>query len=797
MTESKYGCVYLYKNIRTPKNNANLILINDEIDLYSMLHNDNEGLVEIVGGKNQKVKPYFDLDQYVSDIDIQEFINDLKFIFPNKKFKYCMRKPRQHMGKIKFSYRIYVMDVKISSFNIKKIIEEHKLKEKYKCIDDSVYNDKGLLYIPMTKYKWLLKDDKPMEVPKLNLMEDATIFECCASHIEEHYEDWDLKMPPIENKKDIKFETKFFDDDTSFDDTLNIYEIVSKFNIQRADNNDTWIKIIITLINLHYRKIISRSKLYEIIHMYSSKSDKYDEFEIDKIIDKYIKIYTTGIGYGIKYLLECLKIDNIEYYNSITKKDRIIESSNDDIGAADIVAIHYKDILVKCNGSFYINYDNIWINNPKQVDDLLSAMISKLDIKYYGADGKRKYSYSRSIKNIKNCIICVKINDNIIINDKFYDDMINNNKFYIPFIDGIYSFINKKLYKYDELPNVKFTFKINRTFPIFNKENYDEMMNRVIIPIYPNEDERIYNAHCKSRALAGCFNDKKWYAYTGSRNSGKGTETIILRKAFGDYVKEFNAKCLIKNKFSNPDVAKALSWVIDKKDARIIISNEIEKDTILNGAFIKSLSGGDMMECRKNFQDEVSFMPQFTMFLCMNELCPIDCDDTIENLIMFNYKSKFVEKHELIEGAQFLKLKDDTIKDLITEDRIIDAYTLYILDAFTNPRMLIPENIRITNEINNIDKPIDIETFIINNYKTTPNKKDRIHTIDITCKLNENNYKITVADTNKLINKIQIGKFNKDTNINKKRLNGFEYIVYIDNEVNADDAVAVRRFIDG
>jgi hypothetical protein len=783
MTKSKYNRVLISTLMHKTGQEPPLIPITTLTEyekIATKMNKNSGGICELVGTDEFQVKPYFDIDDKEGILEdssiIEKIIDDIKSIYNNTIYR-AYREPRIEQGKMKYSYRLYI-PARITSYNIpilfKKVFDKYNELYGENFIDKSVYDKKRRLLTPLSNKK---RNDI---VPELKVI-DCSWFDCCATFITEQYDDLDIIFASTINKKDITFEPKLFDDDTPFDDKFNIFEIVSKLDIQRADNNDTWIKIIITLINLYYRKILSRSKLYEIIHIFSSKSDKYQEDIIDKVIDDYIKRYTTGIGYGIKYLLECIKTDNPEYYISITKKDRIIESSNDDIGAADIVAIHYKDILVKCNGSLYINYDNIWINNPKQVDELLSAMICKLDIKYYGADGKRKYSYSRSIKNIKNCIICIKFNDNIIINDKFYDDMVNYNKFYIPFIDGIYSFIDKKLYKYDELPNVKFTFKINRTFPIFNKQNYDEMMNRIIIPIYPNEDERIYNAHCKSRALAGCFNDKKWYAYTGSRNSGKGTETIILRKAFGDYVKEFNAKCLIKNKFSNPDVAKALSWVIDKKDARIIISNEIEKDTILNGAFIKSLSGGDMMEGRKNFQDEVSFMPQFTMFLCMNELCAIDCDDTIENLIMFNYKSKFVEIHELIEGAQFLKLKDDTIKELITEDRIIDAYTLYILDAFTNPRMSIPENIRITNEINNIDKPIDIETFIINHYKTTPNKKDRIHTIDITCKLNENNYKITIADTNKLMNKIQIGKFNSKTNINNKRINGFEYIIYIDN----------------
>jgi hypothetical protein len=38
-------------------------------------------------------------------------------------------------------------------------------------------------------------------------------------------------------------------------------------------------------------------------------------------------------------------------------------------------------------------------------------------------------------------------------------------------------------------------------------------------------------------------------------------------------------------------------------------------------------------------------------------------------------KSKFVPKEELVEGVPFLKSKNDTIKEFIKEDRIIDAYT--------------------------------------------------------------------------------------------------------------------------
>jgi hypothetical protein len=359
--------------------------------------------------------------------------------------------------------------------------------------------------------------------------------------------------------------------------------------------------------------------------------------------------------------------------------------------------------------------------------------------------------------------------------------MIKNNKYYLPFRDGIYSFKEKKLYSYNELSHINFTYKIDRNFPKFNKNDYKDLMNRVIIPIYPNGAERHYNAHIKARALAGCYEDKVWYGYSGSRNSGKGVETSQLKSSFGEYVKEFNAKCLILNKFGNPEPAKALGWVVDKKDARIIISNEIDGDdnTKLNGAFIKTLaSGGDTMDGRRLWENEISFVPQFTMFLCYNKLYEITPQDATENLEEFEYKSKFVPKEDLVEGCEFFKLKDDTIKEFIKEDRIIDAYTLYILNAFSNPRMNVPESIKKSTEIGKGEVKLTIEQFITKNFKTTQDDKDRFHTIDLYEILTENEYKLSLVEAGRLFNRMGIGKYFEKVNIDGRIKGGFKYLKF-------------------
>jgi len=757
--------------ITDPHNKERTFIKNEED--YQIYKDLKKGyFYEILGLPEYQVKPYFDVDGRENfDYKIfDEIEEDLKKIIDVPIYS-MGRKAREEDGVIKHSRRYYIK-ARITFSNIPIVFKE--LFDKYKGIlDDGVYDKNRKMMLPLTNMKLKLK------VPQLKLIK-GSIFDNCASWIEEDYEDLDSRISTKKSDVD-KLLDRLKDediDDSQYDGKLNFTEIMTKLSKERATEFSDWKDIGIALINLNHRKIISRGQLYDLFDLFSLKADNYDVKGVNNFIETNIPRFD-GKGYGIKFLLECLKVDDEEYYKSITKKDLLIESANDDIGASKIVVEYYKDILVICNGVLYVKYEDIWVCDVKSVDNILIGLIGALSIKFIGVDGKRKYHYNKSIKHIRDCIVCIHA-DTSIINNNFYKDMINNNKFYLPFRDGIYSFKDKKLMTYNDLPNIKFTFKINRNFPKFIQEDYDELIKRVINPIYPIKEEAEYNAHIKARALAGCYKDKKWYGYSGSRNSGKGTETDLLKDGFGNYVMTFNAKCLILNKLSNPDCAKALNWVVDKKDARIIISNEIDSDnnTILNGAFIKTLaSGGDEMEGRRLYENSVSFIPQFTMFLCYNDFKKVEPHDAMENLEQFQYKSKFVKQEELIEGSSFLKLADENIKDFIKEPRIIDAYTLYILNAFKDPRMKTLESVKITSENDDIQMPI--ETFIIKNFIKTNNPNDRLHTETITTIINDNGYDFNKIEVGRLMKRINIAKFNDKCNINGERKCGYDFIRYI------------------
>lgn len=487
----------------------------------------------------------------------------------------------------------------------------------------------------------------------------------------------------------------------------------------------------------------------------------------------------------IKEFDECLTLpDNFEELN---KNDNVVY---DDVDAKNFVVKIYGYKYILCNNIRYVKDGYIWTSQKDEIERIIINDIISCNLELcIKEDLKIRYSgFSNHINKCKSLIL----NTGFKIDNNFISNNLNKSLYYLPFKDCIYSFKDKKTYNYDEL-DICFTLFIDRDFPHqFIQEDYDELLNRVINPIYPDEEERKFNAHIKARALAGCYTDKKWYVFEGARNSGKGVETTLLRNAFKCYVSMFDAKCLINNKFGNALSETALSWVIDKKECRIIISNEINGDdkTELNGAFIKTLaSGGDEMEARKLYSNNVIFTPQFTMFLCCNKLYkPTDTSkDCLENMISFDYKTKFIDEEDKnkkeFKDVEYYKIKDDSIKELIKEDRIIDAYIWYIIKEFDITRRKPPLSIILNKNIGNEDKKMTLEEYILDNYKTTDNNKDRLHTETITNDVNSNdNFKhITSVEIGRLMNRLKLGIYNDKTNIDGKRKGGFTNIIKIDN----------------
>lgn len=523
---------------------------------------------------------------------------------------------------------------------------------------------------------------------------------------------------------------------------------------------------------------------------------EYDKEELTKEINNHI-YETTGLKILFKfkdYKPENIYTDLIEE-RKMLQIPEIVDTSEEESSrvvlpaklsklACDVVLNRCKKNIVRCGGVLYVKYNDVWIGeDPKLANDVLKKWMREIDIWYYSEKGA-VISYTGEGDDCDKIIKDIRA-ELSLIDDDFINKTNRNNKNYLPFKNGIYSFIDKKLYDYDELPNVNFFMKINRNFPAINKKAHDEMMKRVIEPIYPDATEREYNAHCKARALSANFEDKVWYMYIGSRNSGKGVETELMKNAFGGYVSMFDSSCLIYSKEGKgKDPAKELGWLVEKRNARVLLSSEIrgkEGNTVLDGGLVKMLaSGGDEVEARKLYNDAKGFVPQSTIFICCNAYYGTDPNDATENLEQFDYKSKFVSADELIQGVPYLKIKDDKIKTYIGLTDVIDAYTLYILNAYKNVRDKTPEAIKNAIMASKPDEKMTVEQFILKRFKTTQEADDKLHSDYIYNIIDEKGFSETKMSVSKIFGRVGIGKKEHNCTIEKVKKAGYSHIKYID-----------------
>lgn len=334
-TPSKFGCVVLFDLKK-----RNYADVNNAED-YKMLIKSMDAGAELVGGEDQQVKPYFDVDMtrpknftFNEVNECRTWCDIIKGLFPNKKLdiNILKRDPREKDGQIKYSYHLIVNNIRISNKNIKVLLDQKGLKHN-EPFDTGIYNKNRGLHSIYTSTKINQDTGKPQKVPELKPydyfqmkdMSKINLFDYCVSYIKEDFEDWDAQMAV---KKDVtqdkvlvyKEVSKEDDDNCDDGDTVTplekkLEEYLTHLSEKRADGRDEWLNMMFCIINICKKNQISRRKCENLLHLFSKKcQNRYNEDDVDKWIDiNYDK--TRPQGYGWNYLVHtCLKQDDPDYY---------------------------------------------------------------------------------------------------------------------------------------------------------------------------------------------------------------------------------------------------------------------------------------------------------------------------------------------------------------------------------------------------------------------------------------------------------------------------------------------------
>lgn len=349
----------------------------------------------------------------------------------------------------------------------------------------------------------------------------------------------------------------------------------------------------------------------------------------------------------------------------------------DDSEGADFIIAKYKSILKKTGKDgerIFIFHDGVWSENYQKA---LRSLILDCKIMRMGMNGPKSYSGEVSGANALMTATISKLENE----PEFYWHLWDNNLGKIFYKNGFYDFDKATFTESTDVEHSFTTFRIPFDFPERNEEAEALVYNTVFLPIF--DDPVVLENYFAliARGMAGCIEDKDWMACRGMRNCGKSLNADAFSAAFPGYVGTFGADNLMVNKTAHTqDVAKGMSCYKKCEWERVDFSNEIKNDgREINGVAIKGVlaSGGDVIEVRTNYKDEMQIKLQTRFCLNFND-CPLfNSTDCLQTVNMFVLKSVFN-----LDPTGTMKQADPNLKFKLKTPEYIAGLTHLLLGAY-------------------------------------------------------------------------------------------------------------------
>jgi hypothetical protein len=431
--------------------------------------------------------------------------------------------------------------------------------------------------------------------------------------------------------------------------------------------------------------------------------------------------------------------------------DKVICDNDNEAG--DEILKRVKDMLIYCNGQYFLKLEHIWIvDDLVKIDSFLLNYIMNSKI-YKFVNGKH-HDYVQNVSCAKRVMEALKAKLINIPSIDIYSKFHSTTKNRVCFRDGVLDFKLKRFFTWEQIDFEFYTIiMIPRDFKEYfnnpDKQVIAEIKSKIFKNLFDNDTEKALQF--LSRGITGNVQDKDWATYLGRRDCGKGVLFEILQSGFGkEYVQGFELEniCFVRETQKSGDASKELYWLLALQFVRLAISQEVPKPESgkkASGKLIKKLaSGGDELIARRNY-DKVDkhFTIDSTFWIMGNDYLNVDIEDTNEHRHEFKSVNSFKTQDELDimreNGEpelviQSYKLKDPLIKDNCMTEAWGNALVYLLFESY------ITHSIPIVREIDG-----DVESVrskILKKYIITKNIDDIILASDIKQNIDEHAKKI-------------------------------------------------------
>lgn len=717
---------------------------------------------------------------YTDDM-IMKFLNALKdqinqYIDTKDMTFYVMEKPEPRKDKKEGQYKdgvhIVVNNV-ITKPEIQFIIRENIINNDIKDIFGSTFTNKyddiydeaviqrnnWFLYgskKPDEEYPWVITktfdsslneiDNNFSDTELVELLSIRNKFDVSKTKADkvEEIQEWKAKHgKPKNNSEDNQADIRHIPSDCE-----TIVKLVKMLNPTRADDYHQWIAVGACLYNIN-------EDLLGLWIEFSKQSNKYTDTGDNSCESKWRSFGNSRYKTTEGTLRYWAKIDNPEEYKKLQDEDvkKLIYNSRNEthFDIAKVVHHMYKDAFVCCyilEKPFWYEYKgHRWIECPNAktlrqylstgVSKAYSSMAAEYHLKATSSEsdteqvmfneiGKKLASVAIKLKNnpFKNNII-KECQDVFSVSKKDFYDLLDENKYLLGFENGVYDFENR-IFRAG-MPTDYLTFTTGYDFTKTINKKVEAIINKFMFSMFEDDVMVEYMWNTTAYSICGDKYIDMFEFYTGSGANSKGTFSKLLKNSFGDYYYEPNVSvftCKKSNSSSaNPEVAKT-------RGKRIIVATEPEETDKFQVGILKNWSGGDDIQARQLFKDNVEFQCQFKIIIQMNnkpKLSNLDGGLT-RRIRMVHFPMKFVNEEPVLPNE---RKGDDTLKKQFeTNKEIAQTFMMMLIQKYNdniygNKKFPIPDKVKETTQ-EYIDENNKIKKFLAEYVEITENDNDMI-----------------------------------------------------------------------
>jgi P4 family phage/plasmid primase-like protien len=433
-------------------------------------------------------------------------------------------------------------------------------------------------------------------------------------------------------------------------------------------------------------------------------------------------LYADYTGIYLTYLFYVLEKENYVY-----------DAVNDKMYNINKYGIYTEDIK---NNTLAISFDASVV---REIENECNRLQEQVELQVFEDDpvkrkkivsDKQLVYYNTSLKLLKYCTK-IKNRTETFQSIKPYltvpgitDILDNANPYLVGFLNGVYDLETNKFRnaKLTEYVSITTGYLYEKADSKLKKKAFD-----IITSIFPNKEELEYVLKHIALGLLGNNPEEKYFIWIGSGSNGKGLLSCIVELVLGNYCDTLDITQLYKSAIAKKDAAN--SSMAKKRHCRFIISTEPDKNTLLDNAIIKKISGNDLIETRALYGQTIKYKPKSKLTIQTNrEPRFSDFDSGLKRrTVLINFPNKFLLEPDVNIKTQ--KKIDIDLKSQLEQNMyrnefleiLIDYFNMYIKDKKEKGcGLILPE--RFLKDTNNFIKNNDPVNDWIKEEVTITNK---------------------------------------------------------------------------